>query len=179
MEKPTAAPDDAAARRARRPPRPAARGRPWPPRKRIAGTPETCSTTVEQRDAGPAARMAPGVTITGVSCALSSAARPVQDLDVVEPAEVGERLDVHALVELELARLDLASPGRSGCRAGRATRRVEERKPEVTTVCPTWSFGALLDVVEQQVVGVADLRLDDAGRRRRASPRPRRSSTRR
>ena len=59
-----------------------------------------------------------------------------QDLDHVELAQVRERPQVHPLVELALVASRRASRGRSGCRAGTATRAATSASPDVTTVAP-------------------------------------------
>ena len=81
----------------------------------------------------------------------SRRAPPVGDLDEVEVAEVGERLDVDALVGLLLADGRLASRGRSGSRAGTPRRSRRCVHPAVTTIWPSWMAWLVVDEVEQQV----------------------------
>ncbi len=69
---------------------------------------------------------------------------------------------VHALVDARPRRGRRRSRGRSGCRAGRATRPTEVRKPEVTTI-GVLGHAAAVDEVEQQVARVAHLGAHDAG----------------
>ena len=110
----------------------------WPPNTLVwldRGHLEDHREQQQQPDAdeGQGARItARAVSGSAAACSL---ARPAgEHLDDVEAAQVGEGLDVHALVLLELVEVDLASPCRSGSRAGTATRPCVEVNPDVTTV---------------------------------------------
>ena len=95
-----------------------------------------------------------------------------EHLDEVEVAHVGEGLDVHLLEGLLLAHAasetrPIASPD------GYAEEIRPFDQPAVTRIWPSLDLLVVLDEVEQQVLGVADLGLDDA-RRARSGSEPRR-----
>ena len=88
--------------------------------------PEIWSTTARTAPAEPSRRKAPGVEVTAPAPPTPAGAvlrLPVQHLHEVDPPEVGERLHVHALVQLELVGVDLGDP------ADRDAAREERLEP--------------------------------------------------
>ena len=86
---------------------------------------------------GAGGRCVPQVTFTA-SPARSATARRVarQDLDHVELAQVRERAQVHALVQLALVGVDARRHAPIGMPRGNSDSSRDERQPDVTTVAP-------------------------------------------
>ena len=114
----------------------------------------------QQADAQERARREDHGSTTPAVCA---SARPAREhLDDVDRLQVGVRLDVDALVDVDLLEVRLATPRPIGIPRGKSDSPFEILNPEVTTVVFSVTAAAL-DEVEQQVARVAHRGPHDAG----------------